>query len=472
MKVFYICSEATPFIKTGGLADIAGSLPKELKRKDIDISVVMPLYSKIKYNLEYQLEYIGYYYVDLSFKHIYTGVFKTVHNGVTHYFIDNEDYFNRDGLYGYDDDGERFGYFSKAVTVLFKYLNQKPDIVHTNDWHTALINLFVRDFSRGDSFYSNIKLIYTIHNLKYQGIFPKSLLWFLGLDESYFNEEELKFYDSINLMKCGIVFSDKFNTVSGTYALEVKHEFYGENLEGIIKKYDFKFRGILNGIDTSYWNPVNDKFIYQNYSLKTIDKKSINKLELQKELGLKEDAETPMFTLISRLVSMKGLDLIVRVIDEILQENIQLVVLGTGDRKFEMIFRQLSYRYPDKLRALIKFDEATSHRLYAAADFLLMPSIIEPCGVSQMIAMRYATLPIVRETGGLKDTVVPFNKYDNTGNGFSFENINAHELLFTIKYAISIYKKESFYKLRENAMNTDSSWAKRADDYINMYKVL
>lgn len=282
MKVFYICSEATPFIKTGGLADIAGSLPKELKRKDIDISVVMPLYSKIKYNLEYQLEYIGYYYVDLSFKHIYTGVFKTVHNGVTHYFIDNEDYFNRDGLYGYDDDGERFGYFSKAVTVLFKYLNQKPDIVHTNDWHTALINLFVRDFSRGDSFYSNIKLIYTIHNLKYQGIFPKSLLWFLGLDESYFNEEELKFYDSINLMKCGIVFSDKFNTVSGTYALEVKHEFYGENLEGIIKKYDFKFRGILNGIDTSYWNPVNDKFIYQNYSLKTIDKKSINKLELQK----------------------------------------------------------------------------------------------------------------------------------------------------------------------------------------------
>lgn len=282
------------------------------------------------------------------------------------------------------------------------------------------------------------------------------------MDESYFNEEELKFYDSINLMKCGIVFSDKFNTVSGTYALEVKHEFYGENLEGIIKKYDFKFRGILNGIDTSYWNPVNDKFIYQNYSLKTIDKKSINKLELQKELGLKEDAETPMFTLISRLVSMKGLDLIVRVIDEILQENIQLVVLGTGDRKFEMIFRQLSYRYPDKLRALIKFDEATSHRLYAAADFLLMPSIIEPCGVSQMIAMRYATLPIVRETGGLKDTVVPFNKYDNTGNGFSFENINAHELLFTIKYAISIYKKESFYKLRENAMNTDSSWAKKS----------
>lgn len=195
-------------------------------------------------------------------------------------------------------------------------------------------------------------------------------------------------------------------------------------------------------------------------------------MNYKKELGLKEDAETPMFTLISRLVSMKGLDLIVRVIDEILQENIQLVVLGTGDRKFEMIFRQLSYRYPDKLRALIKFDEATSHRLYAAADFLLMPSIIEPCGVSQMIAMRYATLPIVRETGGLKDTVVPFNKYDNTGNGFSFENINAHELLFTIKYAISIYKKESFYKLRENAMNTDSSWAKRADDYINMYKVL
>lgn len=308
MRVLYIASEAYPFIKTGGLADVAGSLPIALNAKGVDTRVVMPLYSKIDQKYKENMKFLGYYYVDLDWRHQYTGVFELVHEGTVFYFIDNEQYFGRYNLYGETDDGERFIYFSKAVALLPKFLDFKPDIVHSNDWHSAMVNVFVKDFAKGDDYYRNIKLLFTIHNLKYQGLFPPTLLQLAGLSPEYFSEDGLKFYDVINFMKGGIVFSDAFNTVSGSYALEIKNSYFGETLDGVIRRYEYKLSGIVNGIDYDVWNPETDSFIDFNYSAKDLNGKYKNKKVIQEMFGLPQREDVPIISIISRLVEMKGID--------------------------------------------------------------------------------------------------------------------------------------------------------------------
>lgn len=472
MKVLFLTSEADPFIKTGGLADVAGSLPKELAKKGVDIRVAMPLYSTIGQVYRKKMKKIGEFYVDLDWKHQYAGIYSLKWDGVLFYFIDNLEYFDRPNAYGYDDDAERFIYLSKALTLLPKEIDFKPDIIHANDWHTALVNIYVNDFRKGDDFYKDVRCLFTIHNLKYQGVFDSGYLTLTGLDGYYFNEHDLKYFDAINLMKGGIVHSTAFNTVSENYAEEIKYPFYGEGLDGVIREYESKLSGIVNGIDYDIWNPKTDKIIDQNYDIKSLDKKVINKTKLQKEYGLPVDKDIPMIAICSRLTSMKGFDLIRYILDELLQEDIQLVVLGTGDYTYEEMFKYFEWKYPKKVAARIYYDGKESHKLYAASDLYMMPSISEPCGISQLIAMRYGSLPIVREAGGLKDTVTPYNKYTGEGTGFSFENINAHELLFATKAAIDLYKndKKAFNKLINNAMNEKNDWEESSKKYIDLYE--
>lgn len=472
MKVLFLTSEADPFIKTGGLADVAGSLPKELVKKGIDIRVVMPLYSSIDDIYKNKMKKIKEFYVDLDWKHQYAGIYSLKWDNVEFYFIDNLEYFDRPNAYGYDDDAERFIFFSKASTLLGKEIDFKPDIIHANDWHTALVNIYVNDFRKGDKFFDDIRTLFTIHNLKYQGVFDSGYLTLTGLDGYYFNEHDLKYFDAINFMKGGIVHSTAFNTVSENYSEEIKYPFYGEGLDGVIREYQNKLSGIVNGIDYDLWNPKTDKNIYKNYDLKSIDKKIENKINLQKEYGLPVNPEVPMIAICSRLTSMKGFDLVRYILDELLQEDIQLVVLGTGDYTYEEMFKYFEWKYPEKVAARIYYDGNESHKLYAASDLFMMPSISEPCGISQLIAMRYGSLPIVREAGGLKDTVKAYNKYTGEGTGFSFENINAHELLFASKNAIDLYKnnKNAFNKLIENAMNEKNDWEESSKKYIDLYK--
>ena len=472
MKVLYLTGEADPFIKTGGLADVAGSLPKELVKKGIDIRVVLPLYKKVSQEYRSQMQKITEFYVDLDWKHQYVGVYELKWDKVTFYFLDNLEYFDRDNAYGYDDDCERFLYFSKAATLLGKYINFKADIIHSNDWHTAMASVFVNDFRIGDSFYDDVRTVLTIHNLKYQGIFNSDYLKLSGLDGRYFNENDLKYYDSINFLKGGIVHANYVNTVSENYAREIQYPFYGEGLDGIIRKYNNKLTGIVNGIDYDIWNPEKDEFIASNYSIKTLDKKVENKLALQEMYGLPKRSDVPLIGICSRLTQMKGFDLVRYILDELLKEDIQFVILGTGDKTYEEMFKYFEWKYNDKLRARIYYNSHESHKIYAASDFYMMPSISEPCGISQLIAMRYASLPIVREAGGLKDTVTPFNEYTGDGDGFSFANINAHELLFTSKKAIEIYKndKETFRNLQINAMTKKNDWEMSSEKYLNLYE--
>lgn len=472
MKVLFLTSEADPFIKTGGLADVAGSLPKELHKKGIDIRVAMPLYSTIGQIYKKKMEKIKEFYVDLDWKHQYAGVYKLNWDGVIFYFIDNLEYFDRENAYGYDDDAERFIFLSKAMTLLGKEIDFKPDIIHTNDWHTSLVNIYVNDFRKGDSFYDDVRTLFTIHNLKYQGVFDSGYLKLTGLDGSYFNEHDLKYFDAINFMKGGIVHSTAFNTVSENYAKEIKYPFYGEGLDGVVREYDFKLSGIVNGIDYDIWNPKTDKHIYKNYDKNKLKDKLENKTKLQKAYNLPVDPDVPMIAICSRLTAMKGFDLVRYILDELLQEDIQIVVLGTGDYTYEEMFKYFEWKYPKKLAARIYYDGIESHKLYAASDLFMMPSISEPCGISQLIAMRYGSLPIVREAGGLKDTVKAYNKYTGEGTGFSFENINAHELLFTSKKAIKLYKedKKAFTKLIKNAMSEKNDWEESSKAYIKLYE--
>ncbi|QQK07103.1 glycogen synthase GlgA [Miniphocaeibacter halophilus] len=474
MNILYCTSEAVPFIKTGGLADVAGSLPLEMKRQGHDIRVVLPLYGKIPLEYKSEMNYIGYFYVDLGNAHEYAGVMELEHEGVKFYFIDNERYFNRSKIYGEGDDGERFLFFSKACVQLPKVIGFKPNIIHSNDWHTAMVNVYIKDFARGDSYYWDIKAVYTIHNLKYQGVFPADILRVAGLSPEYFNDEALKFYDAVNFMKGGIVFSDYFTTVSKNYANEIKYDYFGEGLDGVIRKHEYKLKGIVNGIDYDEWNPKKDKYLSKNYDLKTIDKKIENKREIQRIFGLEIRDDVPMFAMVSRLVEMKGLELVCYIMDELLySEDIQVVILGTGDEKYENAFRYFEYRYPDKLRARIYYNNEEAHLIYSGADFLLMPSLAEPCGISQLIAMRYGTIPIVRETGGLKDTVKPYNEFTGEGTGFSFSNINAHDLLYTIRQAIRFYYDEKSMKnIVTSAMNEENNWEKSAKEYIELYEEL
>ena len=472
MKVLYLTSEAVPFIKTGGLADVAGSLPKELKNLGVDIRVVLPMYETIDEKYKSMMEKVTEFYVDLDWKHQYAGIYQLDLDGVSYYFIDNKEYFSRSYPYGFGDDAERFIYFSKACTLLPKEINFKPDIIHSNDWHTAMVNVFVNDFRHGDSYYDDIRTLFTIHNLKYQGVFDPDVMRLAGLDGGYFNENDLKYYDAINFMKGGIIHATAVNTVSENYAREIHYPFYGEGLDGVIRQYDYKLSGIINGIDYKHWNPKTDKLIDYNYDIKTIKNKNKNKLALQKLYDLPQREDVPMIGLVSRLNEMKGMDLVRYILDELLSEDIQFVVLGTGEYTYEEMFKYFAWKYPEKMAARIYFNSKESNKIYAASDFYLMPSISEPCGISQLIAMRYGSLPIVREAGGLKDTVIPYNEYTGEGTGYSFSNINAHELLFAIKNAISIYKNnpKAHIELVINAMKIDLDWQISAEKYLDLYE--
>ncbi|MDO5047438.1 MAG: glycogen synthase GlgA [Anaerococcus sp.] len=471
MNVLFLTGEAVPFVKTGGLADVAGALPKELVKKGVDIRVVLPLYKSIDQKYKEKMEKITEFYVDLDWKHQYAGVYQLKWDKVIFYFIDNLEYFDRDDSYGYDDDAERFIFFSKAATLLGKEINFKPDIIHSNDWHTAMVNVFVNDFRKGDAFFDDVRTLFTIHNLKYQGVFDSEYLRLAGLSGSYFNENDLKYYEAINFMKGGIVHASFVNTVSENYAREIQYPFYGEGLDGVIRKYSDKLVGIVNGIDFDVWDPETDALLAENYGMDSLEKKKANKLALQKMYGLPQREDVPLIGICSRLTEMKGLDLVRYILDELLQEDIQFVVLGTGDYTYEEMFKYFEWKYPDKLAARIYYSADESHLIYAGSDLYLMPSISEPCGISQLIAMRYGSLPIVREAGGLKNTVTAYNEYTGEGTGFSFANINAHELLFCIKNAINLYNndKETFKGLMKNAMSQKNDWEMSGEKYLELY---
>ncbi|NMA82339.1 MAG: glycogen synthase GlgA [Epulopiscium sp.] len=474
MKILYATAESSPFIKTGGLADVAGSLPFALKKQGHDVRVVMPLYSGISKTYRKDMKKVGEFYIDLGWRHQYVGVLSYIIDYVTYYFIDNEYYFKRGNIYGEYDDGERFIYFNKAIAVMLKTLDFKVDIIHSNDWHTGLLPLYIQDFSGGDPFYKNMKTVHTIHNLKYQGVFPKWMLEDIaGLSMQYYNEGGVRFFDNMNMMKAGIVYSDATITVSKTYAEEIQYSYYGEMLEDVIRGNRFKLQGIVNGIDYDLFNPETDRNLLVNYNINTLEKKAENKIALQKLYNLPINKDVPVVAMVTRLVAMKGLDLVRHILHEMLQEDIQFVLLGTGDQEYEDLFYYFQTQYPNKVASRIYFNEKESHLIYAGADIFLMPSLAEPCGISQLISLRYGTVPVVRETGGLKDTITPYNEYTNEGNGFSFQNQNAHELLFVIKLALQLYKdQEKWRQLQIRGMESKNDWEQSSKEYTQLYKSL
>jgi starch synthase len=474
LKVLFVASEADPFIKTGGLGDVMGALPKALVKQGVDARVIIPKYKNIKDKFKAELYFSKWFMVPVGWRNSYCGVFQYQYDNVTFYFIDNERYFCRDGLYGYYDDGERFAFFDRAVLNAIKELDFKPDIIHCNDWQTGMIPVLLKLEYSKDMFYSNIKTVYSIHNLLFQGTYdPEVLQELFGYDMEPYDNGSLEFYGGVSFMKGGINYSDRISTVSYTYASEIQSEYYGEKLDGLLRVRNNVLSGILNGIDYERYNPENDEYIFKNYNLDRIQDKKINKVELQKQLGLPQREDAPMIGIVSRLTNQKGMDLVVNIADRLLQHNVQLVVLGTGDRWYEDHFRNLQYRYPDKVSTNLMFSDELAHRIYAGSDMFLMPSLFEPCGLGQLIALRYGTIPIVRETGGLKDTVIPYNKFNGEGNGFSFRNYVSHELLSTIEYAIqSYYNKQIWDGLIRHAMISDNSWEKAAVDYKGLYDSL
>lgn len=475
MKVLYVASEVVPFAKTGGLADVAGSLPQALKEENVDIRVIMPKFGKIDPKYTNAMEHVYDGELDVAWRKKYVGLDKYEKDGITYYFVDNQEYFGREGFYGYDDDAERFSFFCRAVLNLLPVMDFWPDVIHTNDWHAGLVNVLLKLEHMGDERYRDIRTLYTIHNLKYQGVFPKEVMSdVLGIDWKYFNNGDLEFYDAVNFMKGGIIYADYISTVSKTYAQEIQYEYFGEHLDGLLRSRQDTLFGIVNGLDYNVYNPSTDANLFETYDIDSRDRKADNKTELQNLLGLPNNRRTPMVALVSRLVSAKGLDLIVRMMDEILQhEDIQFVMLGTGDREYEEWFKGLEWRFPNKVSANIKFSNELAQRMYAAADIFLMPSDYEPCGIGQLIALRYGAVPVVRETGGLKDTVQQYDKYTNEGNGFVFGDYNAHEMMYALKRALSAYENfEEWQHIVANAMNTDYSWKNSAKEYKELYRKL
>ena len=472
MKVLFAASEAHPFIKTGGLGDVMGALPQSLTELGVEARVVIPKYKNIKDELKQNLQFIKWFTVPVGWRNQYCGVFQYKYKDVVYYFIDNEYYFNRDGLYGYYDDGERFAFFNRAVLEFIKEIDWKPDIINCNDWQTGMVPVLLNLEYKNNEFYSNMKTVFSIHNLLFKGSFvPNVLPELFGYDYMPLTNGSVELNGSVSFLKGGINYSDQITTVSNTYAEEIKTQQYGEGLDGLLRcKSDF-LKGIVNGIDYEEFDPEKDNLIFKNFTWDSISDKVENKLSLQKELGLPQRAETPMIGLISRLTHQKGCDLIVSIIDRLLQKDIQFIVLGTGDYWYEETFKNLQYRYPDKVSANIKFDNSLAHKIYAATDMFLMPSLFEPCGLGQLIALRYGSIPIVRETGGLKDTISPYNKYTGIGNGFGFKNFNSNELMQIIEYALTIYDdKDAWNNIIRQALDSDNSWEKSAMQYKLLYE--
>jgi starch synthase len=474
VKVLFTVSECVPFIKSGGLADVAGSLPKELISLGTDVRIMLPKYGEISQSYKSKMKKIKEFTLAVGWRNQYCGIEELKLDGITFYFIDNEYYFNRESLYGYYDDGERFAFFNKAVLESFSRLDYYPDVIHCHDWHTAMIPFLLRVQYYQRERYGFIRTVFTIHNLQFQGIFPKEVMTdLLGLEERYFHPDQLEFYGNINFMKGGLLAADKITTVSPTYRREIQTAYYGEKLDGLLKLRDEDLVGIVNGIDEELYNPVKDSTLSYPYGIANLENKRKCKMEIRRHFGLDDESEKPLMVMITRLTTQKGLDLVNCVLDEILKDEIQMVVLGTGDWEFEQFFQRKSAEFPDKLKVHIGFDEVLAHRLYAGADLFLMPSLFEPCGLGQLIAMKYGAIPIVRETGGLNDTVQAFNELTGEGNGFSFQNFNAHDMLYTIRRAVWFYhQKEVWEKVTVAAMSRDYSWAQSAFKYNQLYAEL
>ncbi|MBP1994817.1 glycogen synthase GlgA [Paenibacillus eucommiae] len=472
MKILFVASEAVPFVKSGGLADVIGSLPKELKHQGVDVRVILPKYEDIPHTYKENMKTAASFDVHLGWRKHYMGIQMLQHEGVTFYFADNEFYFKRKGLYGYGDEAERFAFFCRGVIEALPYLDFQPDIIHCHDWQSAMIPVLLKAHYSHLSFFASIKTVLTIHNLKYQGVFGRPLLQdLLGLSDDYFSGTALELHGGASFLKGGLQFADRITTVSQTYAEEIKTPYYGENLDSLLRYRSESLSGIVNGIDYESYDPMNDPHLVAPYR-DSLSKKQLNKLALQERLGLPIDGAVPMFVLVTRLVEQKGLDLIAYLLPELLSLNAQWVVLGTGEYGYEQLLRDTAYTHPDKLSAQITFDDGLARQIYAASDFFLMPSQFEPCGIGQLIALRYRSIPIVRETGGLKDTVQSYNEDTGQGTGFSFSNYNAHDLLYTIRRALHFYSDDpdAWKKIHQNVKKSDFSWKKSAQQYIALYK--
>ncbi|NOU99121.1 glycogen synthase GlgA [Paenibacillus planticolens] len=472
MKVLFAASEAVPFIKTGGLADVIGSLPKELVGQGLDVRVILPKYGGIPAKYRDAMTLAVTHDIYVGWRKQYIGIEVLQHDGVTFYFIDNEFYFKRPGIYGYGDEAERFAFFCKGIIETLPLLDFQPDVIHCHDWQTGMIPVLLKAHYQHLPFYSEIKTVSTVHNLKYQGVFSQSLFKELfGLSDDHFTGTALELHGGASFLKGGLLYSDRITTVSQTYAEEIQTPYYGEYLDSLLRHRKDQLTGIVNGIDYEVFDPMSDPHLVVNYR-DSLPKKQMNKTALQERLGLAVKADVPMIALVTRLVQQKGLDLIQHVIAEILSLDIQLVVLGTGEHGYEEMFKQAAENYPDKVSAQICFDEALAHQIYAASDMFLMPSQFEPCGIGQLIALRYRSVPIVRETGGLKDTVQPYNEFTGEGTGFSFQNYNAHDMLHTIRRAVFFYKndRDAWLKIQQNMKKGDFSWKKSAQQYIELYQ--
>ena len=478
VKVLFVSSEVYPFAKVGGLADVVGALPIELQHHHCDARVIMPLYKSVKEKQIHNLDFIGWKMIKMGWRSLYAGLYTLTMNGVQFYFVDNEYYFNFDQVYvEYVFDIERFCFFQRAVLdFLGDFMGFEPDVLHCNDWQSGMMPLLLEAHYKKYGYHTNIKTVYTIHNLKYQGIHGIEVIQdLLDLPGEYLTDELSIKDGAVNFMKAGIVYSNSVTTVSPTYAYEIMTDYYGEGLNHTLQRYAYKVSGILNGINADEYNPKKDAMIPAKYSVKDYEKgKAINKKSVQEQLGLEVNPGAPLCTMISRLVDQKGLDLLLRVVEEMLYDGMQIVVLGTGDAYYERSLADIAARNPGKMCACISFDNGLAHTLYAGSDIFLMPSLFEPCGLSQLIAMTYGTIPIVRETGGLRDTVIPYNEFTGEGNGFSFANINAHEFLFVTKYACDLYRhnKPVWNKLIEEGMKADYSWKHSAEEYAGLYSFI
>lgn len=476
IKILFAAFEASPFIKTGGLGDVAGALPAYVKNDEFDARVILPYLSSIPEQYRSKMKFIESYEVKLGWRTQYCGLYSLRKGGVTYYFLDNEYYFYRSGIYGEFDDGERVAFFSKAVLETIRHIrrNFAPDILHCNDWHTALVPVYLREQYRGEELYDRIKTVFTIHNLKFQGQYSAYMTGdVLGLHETPAGGQMYK-DDSVNFMQGAVIYSDAVTTVSPTYAEEICTVRYGERLEGLFQSRKYKLSGIINGIDRKNYDPATDKAIAVNYSAATIRKKAEDKIALQRELGLEENLEVPLFVMVSRLTQQKGANLIVDLLPEFNERNMQVAILGTGDAAFEAAIGQFAADHPGKFAAAITFNESLSRRFYAGADVFLMPSEFEPCGLAQMISMRYGTLPLVRETGGLKDTVAGYWDAGEDANGFSFKDFDANGLRSAVDLALELWfdQPEVWKKLQSNALAMNFGWEESAEEYRKLYASL
>ena len=479
-KILFVASECVPFIKTGGLADVCGALPKEFDKNYWDVRVVIPDYSCIPEQYRNNSEYVTHFYMSSGpyVQDKYVGVLKYEQDGVTYYFIDNQEFFT--GFSPYTSDTkfeiEKYTFFDKAVLSMLPLIDFKPDIIHCHDWQTGLLPVYLKNEFAANPFFWGIKTIITIHNLKFQGIWDREWVQGVsGLTDNLFTPDKLEFKKDANMLKGGLVYADYITTVSDTYANEIQTEYYGEGLNGLLSARHFDMQGIVNGIDYNAYDPQTDGRIYCNYNASDFRKKKFNnKTKLQQDLGLAVDKKKYMIGLISRLTDQKGLDLINHVIEGIVDDFTQLVVIGTGDPQYENMFRHYAWKYPDRVSANICYSDDLAHKLYAAADAFLMPSRFEPCGLTQLISFRYGTVPIVRETGGLKDTVKPYNEYENSGDGFSFSNYNADEMLAVINYSKHIFfdKKREWNQIVDRGMANDFSWNASKFKYEGLYNYL